>query len=130
MPEAATRRFQRRRRVHGDPAHLSGIDVTAGSLWFRSTVDVDNQGIAIDVTGTVRFDNAVTTTTNGTMTVTNGGILTIADAANLDLDGAFTQDGVGTTDLFADITTTDDDIVFNAPLRLQDDVTFVTPAAT
>ena len=112
--------------VHGAPTHLSGIDVTAGSLWFKSTVDVDDQGIDIDVTGTVRFDNAVTTTTSGTMTVTNGGILTIADAANLDLDGAFSQDGVGTTDLFADITTTGDDITFNAPLRLQDDVTFVT----
>ena len=112
--------------VHGTPTHLSGIDVTAGSLWFKSTLDVDDQGIDIDVTGTVRFDGAVTTTTGGTLTVTNGGILTINDAANLDLDGAFTQDGVGVTDLFANITTTDDNIAFKAPLRLQDDVTFTT----
>ncbi|MBA4019281.1 MAG: hypothetical protein C0483_19115 [Pirellula sp.] len=112
--------------VHAAPTHLSGIDVTAGSLWFKSTVDVDDQGIDIDVTGTVRFDGAVTTTAGGTMTVTNGGILTINDAANLDLDGAFTQDGVGATDLFANITTTNDNIAFHAPLRLQDDVTFTT----
>lgn len=110
----------------GSTTPLSGLDVTGGTLTVASTLKADDQGIDVDTTGTVRFQGAVTTTHGGTMTVNNGGVLTIEDLANLLLDGAFLQDGIGQTDLFANITTTNDAVTFNGPLQLKDDVNFTT----
>ena len=110
----------------GNTTPLSGLDVTAKTLTVSSTLHADDEDIDVDVTETVIFSNAVTTTNGGTMTVTNGGLMTIADAANLLLDGAFTQDGLGDTELFANITTTNDDVTFERKLTLMDDVTFTT----
>lgn len=110
----------------GSSTPLSGLVVTAKILTVASTLKADDQGIDVDTTDTAKFSGAVTTTNHGTMTVTNGGVLTIEDAANLLLDGAFLQDGVGRTDLFANITTTNDAVTFNGPLQLKDDVTFTT----
>jgi hypothetical protein len=54
--------------------------------------------------------------------------LNIATAANLVLDGEFTQSGTGPVNIGSNITTTNDNISFNSPVTLKNDVSFNTGA--
>ncbi len=72
--------------------------------------------------GNVTLNGGITTTNGGTVTVTNAGTLNVNAGADMNLDGAFLQDGAGAFNLSADITTTNDNIQFNA-VTLGDDVT-------
>ncbi|MBI4640977.1 MAG: hypothetical protein HY731_09795, partial [Candidatus Tectomicrobia bacterium] len=100
--------------------------LSARNIDLNSTLEVDEQGIAITASGAIRFNSAVTTRKGGAVTVNNRGSLTIA--ANMNLDGAFSQNGTGTVSLGGNITTTNDNISFSGPVRLTNDITLNTGA--
>ena len=77
----------------------------------------------------ITLNGGVTTSGGGSVTITNSGLLTIADtggaadtAVDLNLDGAFLQDGTGGVDIAGDITTTADSITFQRAVTLSGDV--------
>ena len=95
----------------GATTALTGLDVNSatqlnvnGSANVSGNIDVDG--------GTVNLNNLVTTASGGTLTVSNTGVLTTLN--NLNLDGAFSQDGTGAVSLGGNITTTSDLISFNS----------------
>jgi hypothetical protein len=108
----------------GNTTALSGLDINSASqVDFDSTLAVDDQGIDIDA-GIVNFDSTVTTSNSGGMTVTNTGTLTSLGSFNL--DGGFSQDGNGVVSLGGNITTTADNINFDAGLILTTNVAMST----
>jgi hypothetical protein len=99
-----------------------------GTTAFKGPVTTNAAG-GINLTGTnFAIDNPVTTLNNGTFKVNNSGDLNIATAANLVLDGEFTQSGTGKVNIASNITTTNDNISFNSPVTLTNDVSFNTGA--
>ena len=85
----------------------------------------------LTLTGTnFAMDNPVTTLNNGTFKVNNSGDLNIATGANLELDGEFTQSGTGKVNIASNITTTNDNISFNSPVTLTNDLSFNTGAGS
>ncbi|MBI1315113.1 hypothetical protein GC176_27800, partial [bacterium] len=112
----------------GATTPLSGLTVSsAGTLNFDNTVAVDDEGIDITA-GAVSFDNTVTTTNGGTVEVTNSGTLSTLAAADMTLDGAFTQNGSGAVNQAGDITTTADNITFTTAVTLGANVALSTGA--
>ena len=98
-----------------------------GTSQFDSTVTLRASGGAgLALTGNnYTFSDAVNTlagANGGTVTITNGGLLTIPAASNMNLDGAFLQNGAGPVNSSGDITTTGDDIRFDGVLSLGGDV--------
>jgi hypothetical protein len=88
-----------------------------------------NASGGLNLTGTnFAIENPVTTLNNGTFKVNNSGELNIATAANLVLDGEFTQSGTGQVNIGSNITTTNDNISFNSPVTLTNNVSFNTGA--
>ena len=65
---------------------------------------------------------------NGKVTVTNGGVLTITPTGDMNLQGAFLQDGEGTVSTAGDIVTTGDDITFQSAVTLTGTVVLDTGA--
>ncbi|MEG4366296.1 filamentous hemagglutinin N-terminal domain-containing protein, partial [Microcoleus sp. C2C6] len=99
-----------------------------GTTAFKGPVTTNAAG-GLNLTGTnFAIDNPVTTLNNGNFTVNNSGDLNIATAANLVLDGEFTQSGTGKVNIASNITTTNDNISFNSPVTLTNDVSFNTGA--
>jgi filamentous hemagglutinin family protein len=97
-----------------------------GTTAFKGAVTTNAAG-GINLTGTnFALDNPVKTLNNGTFKVNNSGELNIATAANLLLDGEFTQSGTGQVNIASNITTTNDNISFNSPVTLTNDVSFNT----
>ena len=68
-------------------------------------------GVAL-TTNNITQNGTITTTGNGVVTFTNAGLLTIAAAGDMNLDGAFTQNGAGVVSTAGDITTTNDNVSF------------------
>ncbi|MBD1905700.1 CHAT domain-containing protein [Funiculus sociatus GB2-A5] len=68
--------------------------------------------------GSVTLQGNITTTNNGTVTITNGGTFTMGNGANMNLDGAFLQNGSGTVSTSGNITTSNDNITFNRAVTL------------
>ena len=62
----------------------------------------------------------MTTTGTGGVTVTNSGLLDIAPAGDMNLDGAFLQQGGGTVQTAGDIVTTGDTVEFTNAVTLTD----------
>ena len=110
---------------------LDSLNVNgAGFVDFLSTVAIDGD-INVSTTSSVdivTFQNAVSTTTGlggavtGTVTITNAGLLVTSKLATFDLAGSFTQNGAGSTELGADITTADGDVSFAQAVLLTDSV--------
>ncbi|MHC4205658.1 MAG: two-partner secretion domain-containing protein, partial [Planctomycetota bacterium] len=112
----------------GGTTPLSGLLVnSAATVDLDNTVALDDQGLDITA-GTVGIDNTVTTTTGGAVNIANSGVLTVASGANMNLDGAFDQDGVGAVSTAGNITTTADDIKFDTEVTLTGDVSLNTGA--
>ncbi|MCY2986414.1 MAG: hypothetical protein NTY19_00860, partial [Planctomycetota bacterium] len=76
-------------------------------------------GVAL-TTSAVTVNNTITTSGGGTVTITNAGLLDIAVAADMNLDGAFLQNGAGAVQTAGDITTTADSIYFTTGVTLTD----------
>jgi hypothetical protein len=99
-----------------------------GTTTFAGALNT-NAGGGIDLNGNIININAGVTTTNaGPVVITNGGLLTIAAAGDMNLDGLFRQDGGGAVATSGDITTTADDIRFDAAVSLAGGVVLSTGA--
>lgn len=93
-----------------------------GTTTFNGAIQTNAQG-GIGLNGTnFAINGPVNTTNGGGFTVTNAG--TLAIAADLTLDGAFQQNGLGAVSLASNITTANKDISFTGPLSLDGNVTF------
>ncbi|MDC7124383.1 MAG: hypothetical protein PQJ46_02370, partial [Spirochaetales bacterium] len=90
-----------------------GITTFSGLL----TTDISD---GVSLTGTAfAINGGITTTSSGTVTITNSGLLSIGDsAADLTLDGAFSQSGTGTVNIAGGITTTADEVSFVSAVTL------------
>ncbi|MCW8129250.1 MAG: filamentous hemagglutinin N-terminal domain-containing protein [Planctomycetota bacterium] len=94
----------------------TGTTTFGGALNF-------NTATGLNVTsGIVNINGAVTTTNGGVVTITNSGLLTILAAADMSLDGAFTQNGAGLVTTGGDIATTNDAISFATAVTLSGNV--------
>jgi len=93
---------------------------TPGATIFGGLIDMT--GDIILYGNTYQFNGPITTTNNGVFTLNHTGNVTFANAANLNLDGAFTETGAGTITLGANIATTNDDISFANPIILTQSV--------
>lgn len=115
----------RRVRITADAVDLyarDGGDVSVGGeLVTSGTIDGTDTGVRL-TGGDIYVGGAVRTSNNGGMTVENSGTLEFGTAAQLRLDGAFTQSGEGDVLLGADVVTTGDDITFASDVYLTDDV--------
>ncbi|MDD4907515.1 MAG: hypothetical protein PHJ00_00475 [Candidatus Omnitrophica bacterium] len=99
-----------------------------GTTTFNGALDT-NTAADINLTGNAFIFNApVTTTIGGIVEVTNAGLLTIAESADMDLDGSFTQNGTGSVLLAGDIATSNDAISFLSPVTLTGNVALDTGA--
>ncbi|WP_345327776.1 hypothetical protein, partial [Novipirellula rosea] len=96
----------------GDTTPLSGLLVSSSdALTFDSTVEVDDEGIDITAVA-VTINSTIATSNGGTVTITNAGLLDIAPGADMNLDGAFLQNGAGKVSTAGNITTSSDNISF------------------
>ena len=96
-----------------------------GTTTFNGAVTT-NGSVGINLIGTNFAVNNLVTTKNGSFTVTNSGDLNIAAGAKLGLEGAFTQNGTGKVNIASNITTTNDNITFNSPVTLTNNVSLNT----
>ncbi len=103
------------------------VTQTAGTGTSRFAQIDTNAAGGVDLNGAAfALNGGVTTTAGGALTVTNSGTLTIADTTgpadtatvDIDLDGAFTQDGAGGVSVAGDIATTNDAVSFAAPVTV------------
>ena len=111
------------------PPGLDELNVTSDGLidFLNSvTVDGDIQVTGTSETGRITFQDVVTTTNGGSVTITNAGLLVTSSSAEFVLDGGFNQNGDGTTELGANITTTDGEVRFAQAVVLTDAVTIDT----
>ena len=102
---------------------MGTVNVTAASITqlagtgttiFNGALDT-NAPAGIAVTGNnVGIEGPVHTTNGGPVTIANGGLLTIAADADMNLDGAFLQNGAGLVHTAGDITTTNDAVTYTA----------------
>ncbi len=108
---------------------LDALTVTGdGLVDFLSAVTVDGD---ISVTGTsesgrITFQDAVTTTNGGSVTITNAGLLVTSSSATFFVASDFVQNGVGSTELGADIITFDGNVLFEQGVLLTDAVAIET----
>ncbi|MCU0543875.1 MAG: CHAT domain-containing protein [Oscillatoriaceae cyanobacterium Prado104] len=128
-------------QTYGDAITIANNPTLSGSaITFNNTVNGSNSNLTAIGTGNVTFTGAVsvggnigisgsnvnlqslTTTNNGTLTLSNTGNVNIA--GNLNLDGAFTQNGAGSVALAGNINTTNDNISFSGPVTLNAPVNF------
>lgn len=105
-------------------------DAGHGTTTLSGPLDTDSfQGKEIDLNTTnVTLRGAINTARDGRVEITVSGILDIGPAANMMLAGSFLQDGTGTVATSADITTSNDAIVFQGNVVIRDNVSFVTGA--
>jgi hypothetical protein len=84
-----------------------------GQIDFLSSVTVagDINVTATSETGRTTFQDAVTTNT-GSVTITNAGLLVTSSSAQFNVATNFTQNGTGSTELGAGITTTNGNVSF------------------
>lgn len=96
----------------GNTTALSGLNVSADTVQFDGSVQVDDQGLTVTSVSTTSFAANVASTNNGSVTLSNGGELTFADGTTFQLDAAFHQSGAGLVTSGANILTTGDSITF------------------
>ena len=94
----------------------SGTTRFEGSI---STTDPTQVGVALTGTSFV-FGGPVTAKGNGGVAITHSGLLDINDAADMQLEGSFREDGGGAVETAANIVTTGDVISFGSPVTLTD----------
>lgn len=112
----------------GETTPLASLTVNSASATsFNNAESFVNGNVAVTSTN-INLNRELTTTGGGTATFTNSGTLFIGPNGNLDLDGAFNQNGAGPVNLQGDIVTTNDDITFNGAVTLNDDSTLNTGA--
>ncbi|MBE9129319.1 CHAT domain-containing protein [Coleofasciculus sp. LEGE 07092] len=97
-----------------------------GTTTFNGELQTDGTG-GINLAGNnITVNNSITTTNSGQIRVNNTGTLTLGAGANLNLDGAFSQTGIGNVFLAGAIRTNNNDITFTSPVTLTGAVTLDT----
>jgi hypothetical protein len=119
--------------LFGDVTLQNSASATVGALQARSFTQTNSTGTTeflgtlqtsaasgVNVTGVnVTFDQPVATTGGGGVTVTNSGLLTLGP---MSVDGAFLQQGGGSSNLQGALTTTGHAITFSGPMNLIGDL--------
>ncbi|MBP88656.1 MAG: hypothetical protein CMJ64_18400 [Planctomycetaceae bacterium] len=100
----------------------------AGTTTFKGTIDTnDVTEVGIDVSAAnVNLNNAIQTSGDGRVAISASRMLDIADATDMNLSGSFLQDGGGSVQTAANITTSDDDVTFTDAVVALDDLLFDT----
>jgi len=98
----------------------AGIEVDGMNFEFNDSVSLALGDLDVDASGTARFNGQVTTSDvdNGRVTISNGDQLTITWSGDMDLQGAFLQDGAGVVSAAGDITTINDNVTFQSATTL------------
>ncbi|MBD1892674.1 CHAT domain-containing protein [Coleofasciculus sp. FACHB-SPT9] len=100
----------------------------SGTTTFNGALNTNSaNGIHLNGNNFV-FKSPVTTTNSGGVSINNTGTLTIDAAADMNLDGAFSQGGTGGVITAGDITTTNDTISFSGAVNLTGAVSLNTGA--
>ena len=98
----------------GSGTRINGLNISSAAVVdINNTVNTDTSGIAITATGTINMSSSVSTINGGTVTITNGALLTLEDGCDMNLDGAFLQNGAGEVVSGGGITTSNDNVTFN-----------------
>lgn len=110
--------------IIGNLAQVDG----QGTTTFSAAIDANSaMEKAVDVnTVNVMLQGAVATTGDGRVELTVSGLLDISDGADMNLSGSFLQDGGGSVQTSANITTSDDDVTFSDEVVARDDLRFDT----
>ncbi|MFH0800898.1 MAG: filamentous hemagglutinin N-terminal domain-containing protein, partial [bacterium] len=106
---------------------VGSLNMTSNSFLVNGTI-LSHGPVSFNSIGAMFVNQAITTDTGGTVTITNGGLLTIAAAGDMNLDGAFLQNGAGLVSTAGDITTTNDNITFTTGTTLTGNVLLNTGA--
>jgi hypothetical protein len=93
-------------------------DAGTGATTLNGAVNTNTAAGVTLTTNAIVVNSTVTTTAGGIVTLTNAGLLTIVATGDMNLDGAFTQNGAGSVSTAGDITTTDDNIGFATAVTL------------
>jgi hypothetical protein len=93
-----------------------------GKTTFHSDINTNDPIlIGLSLRGNeFEFDGAVLATGDGRVDIQHTGLLDLNSAADMRLDGAFSEHGSGSVELAASIATSADPISFNGPVRLTD----------
>ena len=109
----------------GNGVQLTDVDgLTVGTVGAVTGITAAGNVILTTTNGgAFTIAQPITTTNNGTLTLTNAGLLSLN--ANLDADGAITQNGAGaiTTSGTRTLTTTNDAVTLNQAVTLGGDLT-------
>ncbi|MFH1043834.1 MAG: hypothetical protein V1796_01955, partial [Pseudomonadota bacterium] len=102
-------------------SNLSALTVTSGrnfSTAATAPITVGSGGMSVTVDGTTTINSTITTSSSGGVTFVNGGLLTLN--ADINSDGAVTQNGAGAVTIDTDrtITTTADAVSFARDVTL------------
>ena len=94
-----------------------------GTTTFNGALNTNGAG-GINLSGnSFNLNDAINTTGSGGVTINNSGQLTIGSKAEMNLAGAFAQNGTGAISTAGDITTTNADITFNGRVTQTGNVT-------
>ena len=97
---------------------LGHVDNTAGmSIAIDNTIS-QNKQLQFISSGPITIQGTIVTGNNSKLIITNYDDLTISPGAILTLDGGWLQEGDGQVYIGGSMTTTNDDILFNGPVRL------------
>ncbi len=116
--------------LNGPVVLASDVDMMAilGSIHFTGAIDAagdQTENLELTSGGTITLDKSIGETHKlGRMVITNLGAVSIANNADIYLDGTFTQRGLGAVTTGGSITTSDDEISFTSALILTNDVVF------
>lgn len=99
-----------------------GVNVTGTNFTFANGITSAGGNVGINGVG-VTISGGITTTSNATVDILHSGVLAISGTA-FNLDGSFTESfsGSGTTTLATGITTSNDNINFNGPVTVTQNV--------
>ncbi|MBF0450926.1 MAG: filamentous hemagglutinin N-terminal domain-containing protein [Candidatus Magnetomorum sp.] len=97
---------------------IGHVDNTGGmSIAIDNTIS-QNKQLQFISSGPITIQGTIVTGNNSKLIVTNYSDLNIAPGARLTLDGGWLQEGDGQVYIGGSMTTTNDDILFNGPVRL------------
>lgn len=99
-------------------------DLGHATTTFAGTVNTSSPNTpGIDISAAnISFLDAVDTTGDGGVELTVTSLLDLGSAANMNLSGSFVQDGGGSVQTSADITTSEDDITFTDQVVLRESI--------
>ena len=109
---------------------INALSITQTAGTGTSTFNETLTANSINLAGNnFNLNGAINTTVDG-VTIANTGQLTLGSAADMNLAGAFLQNGLGAVSTAGDITTTNANITFNGPVTQTGDVALTAGTGT